>query len=299
MMLAEAPARRAMLERRAHMLHKDAIAASPPAMQLWHAYPEDLLDENVARACATILSGAERGRAARFHFDRHRREYLATHALLRTALAHNHPLEPAAWRFVSNPHGKPAPEPDCGLRFNLSNAKDLAVCLVDHGAEVGVDVEPLARAAEIAKLAAHVFSPAEQAQLAGLSDAERLDRGLSLWVLKEAYVKARGLGLAVPLKGFSLLFGGPERIRLVIESGSHSALHDSPDRWRFCLLDHAAHRIALMVEAAPRASSNPCPDAQATPDSCFAAALEVWEARPPLGPARMLANYIPEWLPRP
>ena len=262
------------------MARQDPIAASLPAVQLWIAYPPDLLDESIALACSAVLSGGERSRAARFHFDRHRREYLATHALARTALAHNHPLAPAAWRFVSSAHGKPAAEPDCGLRFNLSNAEDLAVCLVAQGADVGVDVEPIARAAEIAALAPRVFSPAEQAQLASLSAAEQLDRALSLWVLKEAHIKALGLGLSAPLQGFSFLFGGAEHIRLDLDP----ALGDTSARWRFCLLDHAAHRIAVMLEAAP--------------GSIAAPALQLWEARPPLGPAVKLSSRAAEWLPR-
>jgi 4'-phosphopantetheinyl transferase len=262
------------------MARTNPTAASLPAVQLWIAYPADLLDESIAVACSAVLNDEERSRAARFRFHRHRREYLAAHALARTALAHNHPLAPAEWRFATNAHGKPAAEPACGLHFNLSHAEDLVVCLVAHGTEAGVDVEPVARAAEIARLAPHVFSSAEQAQLATLSAAEQLDRALSLWVLKEAYIKARGLGLTLPLQGFSFLFGGAEHIRLELEP----ALGDTPTRWRFLLLDHRAHRIALMVKAAP--------------DTAAAPALELWEARPPLGPAVKLSSGAAEWLPR-
>ncbi|MFP5206980.1 MAG: 4'-phosphopantetheinyl transferase family protein [Acidobacteriota bacterium] len=274
------------------MARKDPTEASLPAVQLWIACPADLLDDEVALACSAVLSEDERRRASRFHFDRHRREYLATHALARVALAHNHPLAPAAWRFVSNPHGKPAADPGCGLRFNLSNAQDLVVCMVARGAEVGVDVERIARAAEIVKLAPRVFSPAEQAQLAALPAASQLDRALSLWVLKEAYIKARGLGLSMPLKGFSFLFGGAEHLRLVVDPAYHPLLHDAAARWRFSLLDHGRHRIALMVETKPGASADEGAIANGAP------LLELWEARPPLGPASRLPNGAMEWFPR-
>jgi len=262
------------------MARTDPTNAPLPAVQLWIASPADLLDESIARACSAVLGDEERDRATRFHFDRHRREYLATHALARTALARNHSIAPAEWRFVTNANGKPAAEPACGLHFNLSNTEDLVVCLVAHGREVGVDVEPVARAAEIARLAPHVFSSAEQAQLASLSAAEQLHRALSLWVLKEAYIKARGLGLTLPLQEFSFLFGGVEHIQLELEP----ALRDTPARWRFLLLDHGAHRIALMVEMAPGTPATP--------------ALELWEVRPPLEPAVKLSSSAPEWLPR-
>jgi 4'-phosphopantetheinyl transferase len=244
-------------------------------IQLWCAYPDDLLAEPVAQACLALLSESERARGQRFRFDKRCREHLATHALQRRALSASFPLAPEAWQFPENAHGKPSAEPECGLRFNVSNSEKLVVCLVGQGAEVGVDVEPRERAAEIAKLAARVFSPAEQAQLEALGDVERLDRALSLWTLKEAYIKARGMGLALPLDGFSFLFGGAEGIRLEIDA----ALGDDPRRWRFCLLDHAEHRIAVMVEGGP-------------------AELHVWEARDVADALLHVHSYGVRWFPR-
>jgi 4'-phosphopantetheinyl transferase len=241
---------------------------------LWCAYPGDLRAEEVARECAALLSEEERARAARFRFERHAREYLAAQALARIALSHEHPLPPEAWRFTTNAYGKPAVEPECGLRFNLSNCVGMAVCLVARGAEVGVDAEPRARAAEIAALAPEVFSRREREQLEGLGARERLDRALSLWTLKEAYIKARGLGLSLPLGRFSYVFGDAEGIGLEVEPG----LDEEPGRWRFCLLDHAEHRIALMVE------------------SEIAPALQVWEARPLTGaPVRLHGVKTAGW----
>ena len=243
------------------------------AFHLWCAYPDDLLDEESALACAQLLSEDERTHWQTFKFERHRREYLATHALLRTALSHHGKLAPAEWRFSKNAHGKPAIEPECGLRFNLSNAPGLVVCLIAHSAEVGVDVEPNARAASIAEVAQRMFSRQELAQLHALSDEEQLTRCLHLWTLKEAYVKARGMGLALPTNKFSFLFDGAGNARLEIDTD----LGDDPARWRFCLLNHAGHCIAIMVE-------NIC-----------AAELNVWEARPPCGSPTMLALAKETW----
>jgi 4'-phosphopantetheinyl transferase len=152
----------------------------------------------------------------------------------------------------------------------------LVVCLVAEGAEVGVDVEPFERAEQILKLAPKVFSAAEQAQLENLEDAAKLDRALSLWTLKEAYIKARGMGLALPLEGFSFLFGGEKRIRLEIDS----SLGDEGARWRFCQLDRAGHRIAAMVER------------KAAWD------LEVLEARPVTSPPVRVNLGAVTWHPR-
>jgi 4'-phosphopantetheinyl transferase len=253
------------------------------ALQLWLAYPGDLAEPAIEEACAAILNDAERARASRFRFDRHRREYLATHALARVALRNAHPLPPHDWSFSVNKYGKPSPVPECGLRFNQSNSVELAVCLIARpdahsgavAAEVGVDVESFARAEEIVPLSARVFSAAERAQLDALPVADRPDRALSLWTLKEAYIKARGMGLSLPLGGISFLFDGPEAIRFQVEPD----VDDDPERWRFCRFDHAGHRIALAVEAA------------------VAGNLEIFEVRPPLASPVRLAWGSPTWFP--
>lgn len=245
-------------------------------LNLWCGYPGDLLGDGVAEACLALVTADERARIARFKFERHRREALATRALVRTTLSRYRPIAPEAWRFAENAQGKPSTEPECGLRFNLSNSLGLVVCLVAEGADVGVDVEPAERAGQILKLTPEVFSAQERAQLESLPDAEKLDRALSLWTLKEAYIKARGMGLALPLDKFSFLFGGAERVRLEMDP----SLGDEPGRWRFFLLGHAGHRIAGMVKRE------------------VAGALDVWETRPVLGePVRVTSGRV-EWFPR-
>lgn len=243
---------------------------------LWCAFPADLLKEEAAAACAALLNGEETARWQRFRFDRHRRAFLATHALVRSALSCYRPTRAADWQFVAGEHGKPALTPGCGLRFNLSNALDLVVCLVAERAEVGIDTEPHSRAEEILALAADVFSAQERDQLNALPAGAQPARALSLWTLKEAYVKARGLGLSLPLADFSFLFDPGGDIRLVLTP----ALHDAAQNWRFTLLDHAGHRIALVVEAAA------------------AGAIELLEARPPFAAPTKIDLPLIEWFPR-
>jgi 4'-phosphopantetheinyl transferase len=215
-------------------------------LYLWCAYPEDVLTEAVSQACVSMLSEDERKRWQTFRHERHRREYLTTRILVRTALSHYHPLAPEAWRFQLNSRGKPSIHPDYGMRFNVSNSPGLVVCLISRGPEVGVDTEPYEHKEKIAELANQVFSPLELAQIYALHGSERLDRALSLWTLKEAYIKARGVGLSLGLNQFSFLFGGVGGIRL--EPDPYGADH-SYRCWRYCLLEHAGHRIALFVES--------------------------------------------------
>jgi len=245
-------------------------------LYLWCARPRDLSAEGVAQKCELLLSEDERARWQRFRLCGNRNEYLLTRALARIALSEYHSLTPQAWRFQSNAFGKPSTDPDCGLRFNLSNSLDLVVCLISKGAEVGVDVESCARAEEIAELAPDVFSPPELVQLEALRGREKLDRALSLWTLKEAFIKAVGMGLCLPMRQFSFLFGGAEGIRLELDPH----LCGQPMRsWRFCLLNHAGHRIALMAETT------------AVPE------LQGWEARPFLAPPSRLADLEVQWFP--
>jgi len=246
-------------------------------LDLWCAYPDDLLDEEAAEAAMRLLSDDERERWQRLKFDRHRREYLATHALARRALSHYRDFSPDSWRFRLNGYGKPSIDPECGLGFNLSNSVGLVVCLISENAEVGVDVEPRARAESIIEVAQRMFSPVEFAQLEALREARRPERALYLWTLKEAYIKARGMGLALPLNEFSFVFEGEGEIRLEIDP----SLGDEPERWRFCLLEHAAHCIALMVES----GTEPV--------------LRCWEARPPCGAHRQFDRPQIRWFPLP
>ncbi len=215
-------------------------------LYLWFAYPEDLLTQATEEACFSLLSEQERASSREFKFEHHRREYLTTRALVRTALSQYNPLTPEAWRFKLNSYGRPATDPQCGLMFNLSNCPGLVVCLIAKGIDVGVDAEPDERAEKIEEVASRVFSPAELAQLELLRGRERLDRALSLWTLKEAYAKARGKGLSLSLDKLSFLFGAVEGIRLKLDP----CLEDNAEHWRFCLLEHAGHRIAIVAERA-------------------------------------------------
>ena len=253
-------------------------------IHLWVAYPDDLKDEATAEACARLLNEDERTRLKRFKFDRHRREHLATRALERQALSAYADIAPEEWRFEAGEHGKPAIARDLDgrglggqageLKFNLSNSLGLVVCAVTHGQEIGVDVEPYKRAGTIEEVAERFFSARELEQLELLRGEERRERGLTLWNLKEAYMKARGLGMALPTKQFSFLFedGGGVRLEMDAEVG------DEVGRWKFCILDYAEHRIALMVES------------EGVPE------LEVWEVRPILAaPRRAEAGDLKWW----
>jgi 4'-phosphopantetheinyl transferase len=254
-----------------HKLTTIKMSATP--LQLWIAYPVDLQDEREAAACQAILDQEDRARWQGFKFEQHRRESLASRSLVRIALSHGHTVPPQDWRFQVNAHGKPALVPDAGIRFNAANSLDMVVCLIGK-TEVGVDVEPITNAASILELAPRVFSTQERAQLDALPVSARSDRALSLWTLKEAYIKSRGLGLALPLEKISFVFSA-ENVSLEIDP----ALGDRPENWRFFLSDHAGHRVAGVV-------ARPSDDR-----------LQIFEVRPPLSPPVLLPSPVVSWFP--
>jgi 4'-phosphopantetheinyl transferase len=249
-------------------------------LDLWFAYPGDLKAAGAREASEAILSAEELDRARRFRFEQHQREFIAMHALGRMALSRQASFPPEAWRFPTNEYGKPAAEPECGLRFNLSDSDELVVCLVARGSDVGVDVEVREQAEGILGVARKVFSAREREQLDALEGEAQMERALALWTLKEAYIKARGMGMALPLREISFLFGGAPGIELV----TTPEVDESPQRWRFSRLDYAGHRIAIVTESHAASVADP--------------ELRIWQARPVTAPPQELNLAKPEWFPR-
>jgi 4'-phosphopantetheinyl transferase len=213
---------------------------------LWIARPGEAVHPDLIARYRALLLPDEAERAARFLFDRHRHEFLVTRALVRAALSEYRDVRPEAWRFVRNAYGRPAIDPPCGLQFNLSNTTSLVVCAVSSGRELGVDVEAVTRGPEILEVAATVFTDRERAELHDLDLSPAEDRALTLWTCKEAYMKARGLGMSLP----------PKQIDLHLDAGARPRIEVAPERvdgraWALRTMDIHGHRVALCVESTP------------------------------------------------
>jgi 4'-phosphopantetheinyl transferase len=175
-------------------------------VHVWTAVPDQVSDPAARARCEAMLSPDERARMQRFRFERDRHIYLVAHALVRTALSRYATCAPAAWTFTVNEYGRPDIAPGiCArpLRFNLSHTHGLVAVAIALERDVGVDVEHLYPRSFDLGVAGHFFAPAEVAALTALpADAQR-DRFFAYWTLKEAYIKARGMGLALPLDQFA------------------------------------------------------------------------------------------------
>lgn len=192
-----------------------------------------------------LLSDAEQGRLDRMRHPRRRHEYLLGRALIRTLLSRVAPVAPGDWRFVLGERGRPDLVPgqtNVDLRFNLAHTFGLIACAVAVGCEVGLDVEDTRRRGRTTEIAGRFFAPAEVAELRSLPAAQQRPRFFDYWCLKESYIKARGLGLAIPLRSFAFDVAAPEAIGISMTE----AAGDAPAGWRFMLASPTdRHRLAL------------------------------------------------------
>ena len=153
------------------------------------------------------LSSEELTRANRFHFPRDRQRFVRRRGALRFLLGSRLGTEPAAVMLRTDPNGRPhlAAEHGSGVRFNQSSSGDVAVYATSPDCDVGVDVEQLRSDFDVDDLARRFFSAREIADLGSLAGAARTGAFFSCWTLKEAFVKARGDGLRLPLDQFDVV----------------------------------------------------------------------------------------------
>jgi 4'-phosphopantetheinyl transferase len=209
------------------------------------------VDDDLLASYVPLLSEAERVRWRRFLVRAAGDQYLAGRALLRTTLSRYAPVAEHAWVFETNAYGCPsvsAPAAWRELRFNLSHTAGLVVCAVTRQSEIGVDVENTARDIDPLELAPTVFASREVADVAARTPEDRRQRFFAYWTLKEAYIKARGMGISLPLDGFWFdLAGASPRI----EFGE--SCPDRPERWHFSRWQPTpSHALAVAVATGTR-----------------------------------------------
>jgi len=206
-------------------------------LHVWIAKPERFRDEAALARYRSWLSADECARADRYMAADDRHLFLVAHALLRATLSLYGDLRPEQWQFTSDEQGRPeiaAPQTgETRLRFSLSHTPGLVACAVSERGECGIDVEGIGRVSDPRGLAARYFHRREREEIDRLSDEVVDARFVEYWTLKEAYVKARGLGLALALDGFyfTLGHGGPISIAFEAPASDRSAAWQF-DLWR-------------------------------------------------------------------
>ena len=172
-----------------------------------------------------LLDDGERAHAGGLRRDDDRQDYVVAHALLRCVLARWTGERAADLRFSVTAHGRPelapggAPGRRPPVRFNLAHTRGLVGCAVTATQEVGFDLEDAGAPAPL-EVASRFFSPAELARLRVLPPARQSERFYALWVLKESYIKGRGLGLALALDSFTVHPSPDGRARLMAQKSA-------------------------------------------------------------------------------
>jgi 4'-phosphopantetheinyl transferase len=180
-----------------------------------------------AERLADELSEDERSRADRFRFEGDRRRYHASRGTLRAILSRYVRFPPREIVFVYSVKGKPSLPSragECDLRFNLSHAGGIALVAVALGRDVGVDIECIRDGTLAEEIGERFFAPAEVAAMRELPPAERSRAFFHCWTRKEAYLKARGEGVSLPLRSF----------QMALAPGDPAALLATPDDPREC-----------------------------------------------------------------
>ncbi len=159
-------------------------------------------------ACARLyaaLTPDERIRSARFRFERDQQRFIVAQGVLRDLLGRHLQTQPGRISFVYNRFGKPdlSPEFASRLKFNLSHSAGLALIAI-AASNVGVDLEYIRAQSDYVDIARHFFSAGEADYLTRLPSRLCAEAFFSCWTKKEAYLKASGEGLGIPLNSFSV-----------------------------------------------------------------------------------------------
>jgi len=212
------------------------------------------LDADAARldSLYAILAPQERERAARFRFAEHRRQFIVCRGMLREILSPYLGLHPADIAFVYNRQGKPGVG-DGDVRFNVSHSGGWALQAVSRGSEVGIDIERVDARFAREQIPERFFSPCEAGQLRALPVDQQTAAFFRCWTRKEAYIKARGLGLALPLDSFDVSLG-PDDPPALLRAGD----------WSVQDLDAPPGYAAAVVAEGPVFSAVSCAVPEAT-----------------------------------
>lgn len=228
----------------------DPLELTPDAVLLWLTFPDEITDERLLELYASLLAPDEVQRCSRFVFARHRRDYLIARAVVRTVLARCTGLDPRWIEFEKNAYGRPEIRRTAGIppiRFNLSHTGGLIMFGAVLDMDIGVDVEAIDRTGDFLEISERYFAPEECEELRTLPPSRRKRRFMELWTLKEAFIKARGMGLSIPLESFRFQFEASGVPKLVCAGPDCN-----PARWLHRLMRPTPRHQAAMTIGADR-----------------------------------------------
>lgn len=210
-----------------------------------------LIECDAVKSADQNLSVEERARRDQLRLGVDRRDLTIAHDLLRRALSRYADVPATDWRFATNTYGKPSIEsidPKVrALSFSLSHTRGCVACAIASSAPIGVDVQRTDQSQCAQEIADRYFSKKEAAWLRQCSDELRNIRFAELWTLKEAFLKAVGVGLSGSLTCVSFRFVDPARIEV---SGPSTF---DPHGWHFALFEPVyGVRLSIVVRSLAR-----------------------------------------------
>lgn len=202
-------------------------------VHIWHIAL--LQDDATVAECRKILFEDETQRADRFYFERDRRRFTVAHAALRQVLSRYLEVTPGEIKFSIGPKGKPdlVDVETQQIRFNLSHSGEIALLAVARGQCLGIDVEFIKTDFGGEEIAERFFSRNEVKTLQALPADQKPAAFFSCWTRKEAYIKAVGEGLSLPLDSFDVAFApgaAPALLRVDADAGELTrwSMYDIP-----------------------------------------------------------------------
>jgi 4'-phosphopantetheinyl transferase len=222
------------------------LSLSRDEIHVWRASLD--LNRPRAQGLEHTLTPDEVGRAKRYRFPKDRERFIVARGLLRAILGRYLNTAPAQLRFCYGPSGKPAVAAQSGgngIHFNLSHSHNLALYAVARNRRVGIDLEHIHPIPEISGVVEQFFSSQEKAVFRALAPDKQLAAFFRCWTRKEAYIKARGQGLALALDQFDVSIAPGKPARLLKVSGDRR----EASHWSLCeLLPAYGYVAALAVE---------------------------------------------------
>ncbi len=217
-------------------------------VHLKYAFVDEFRASSKYAQAIDLLSDDERKQHQRYAFENDKDLYLLARYVLRTSLSKYYDkILPEHWEFKFNTYGRPSIANQCApknLHFNLSHADGMVVCGFAATEEIGVDVESTIRVCSYLELAERCFSETEFEKLKSFKPAQVASEFFNFWTLKEAYIKARGMGLHLPLDQFSFVIGGHDDIKIIFDS----RMKEVAKRWQFKLLNPRGNfRVAVAL----------------------------------------------------
>jgi len=203
---------------------------------------------STVQSYAGLLSDDEQERAKRFHFSRDRDHFIISRGLLRKLLGRYLAIKPILLEFHYTRYGKPFLQ-GCSegsvVNFNLSHSHGKVIIAITRGREVGIDIEHIRTVPEADHIAEQNFSCGEYAAYQSLPESRKQQGFFNCWTRKEAFIKAVGEGLSLPLDQFEVSLAPDEPAKLKYIEGDPGGIA----RWSLQALKiNADYAAAIVVE---------------------------------------------------